>query len=183
MAGGARKPRRSCRSAGPMDPRGAQAASAAGCRARYRFERKPDLRPTGRQRRQWAFRLHLLSSAVCVQPAWRLERCALRSGNVHSAASWREMLEPVVARYRGTEKRCCFRGDAAFANSEIYEFLDAEAMVMRSGYRPIGCCKTRSATSSSARSGDRRRRCAATVPAFATMPAHDKAPTARITGF
>jgi len=40
----------------------------------------------------------------------------------------------------------------------------------RSGYRPIGCSKTRSATSSSARSGDRRRRCAATMPAFATKP-------------
>jgi hypothetical protein len=31
-----------------------------------------------------------------------LERCALRSGNVHSAAGWRDVLEPVVARYRGT---------------------------------------------------------------------------------
>jgi len=57
-----------------------------------------------------------------------LERCALRSGNVHSAASWREVLEPVVARYRDTVKRCCFRGDAAFANPEIYEFLEAEGM-------------------------------------------------------
>ena len=38
---------------------------------------------------------------------------------------------------------------------------------MRSGYRPIGCCRTRSTTSSSARSGDRRRRCAATSPALA----------------
>jgi hypothetical protein len=57
-----------------------------------------------------------------------LERCALRSGNVHSAASWREVLEPVVARYRGTVERCCFRGDAAFANSKIYEFLEAEGM-------------------------------------------------------
>src|SRR6201987_1511514 len=57
-----------------------------------------------------------------------LERCALRSGNVHSAASWREVLEPVGARYRGTVKRCCFRGDAAFANPEIYEFLEAEGM-------------------------------------------------------
>jgi hypothetical protein len=28
-----------------------------------------------------------------------LERCALRPGNVHSADSWREVLEPVVARY------------------------------------------------------------------------------------
>ncbi len=55
-----------------------------------------------------------------------LERCALRSGNVHSAAGWREVLEPVVARYRGTVKRRYFRGDAAFANPQIYEFLEAE---------------------------------------------------------
>jgi hypothetical protein len=51
-----------------------------------------------------------------------LERCALRSG----AAGWREVLEPVVARYRGTVKRRYFRGDAAFANPDIYEFLEAE---------------------------------------------------------
>jgi hypothetical protein len=37
---------------------------------------------------------------------------------------------------------------------------------MRSGYRPIGCCKIRSATSSSARSGDPRRRCSATYASF-----------------
>jgi hypothetical protein len=55
-----------------------------------------------------------------------LERCALRSGNVHSAASWRDVLEPVVVRYRGTVKRRYFRGDAVFANPEIYEFLEAE---------------------------------------------------------
>src|SRR6266571_3561552 len=55
-----------------------------------------------------------------------LERCALRSGNVHSAADWRNVLEPVVVRYRGTVKRRYFRGDAAFANPEIYEFLEAE---------------------------------------------------------
>ncbi len=55
-----------------------------------------------------------------------LERCALRSGNVHSAAAWRDVLAPVVARYRGTVKRRYFRGDAAFANPEIYEFLEAE---------------------------------------------------------
>src|SRR5216683_1002027 len=55
-----------------------------------------------------------------------LERCALRSGNVHSAADLRNVLEPVVVRYRGTVKRRYFRGDAAFANPEIYEFLEAE---------------------------------------------------------
>jgi hypothetical protein len=55
-----------------------------------------------------------------------LERCALRPGNVHSAEGWREVLEPVVARYRTTIKRRYFRADAAFASPEVYEFLEAE---------------------------------------------------------
>src|SRR5947208_1860508 len=44
-----------------------------------------------------------------------LERCALRPGNVHSAHGWREVLDPVVARYRGralpalTPRRCGLR--------------------------------------------------------------------------
>jgi hypothetical protein len=59
-----------------------------------------------------------------------VERSALRPGNVHSADGWRAVLEPVVARYRGTVKHLYFRGDAAFANPEIYEFLEAE----RAGY-------------------------------------------------
>jgi Transposase DDE domain group 1 len=57
-----------------------------------------------------------------------LERCTLRPGNVHSADGWRAVLEPVVARYRGTVKRLYFRGDAAFANPEMYEFLEAEGI-------------------------------------------------------
>ena len=55
-----------------------------------------------------------------------LERSALRSGNVHSAHGWKEVVEPVVARYRGKFKRRYFRADAAFANPEVYEFLEAE---------------------------------------------------------
>jgi Transposase DDE domain group 1 len=55
-----------------------------------------------------------------------LERCALRPGNVHSADGWRGLLEPVPARYRHTMQRRYFRGDAAFANPEVYEFLEAE---------------------------------------------------------
>jgi hypothetical protein len=55
-----------------------------------------------------------------------LERCALRPGNVHSADGWQEVLEPVVARYRGKFKRRYFRADAAFANPEVYEFLEVE---------------------------------------------------------
>jgi Transposase DDE domain group 1 len=34
-----------------------------------------------------------------------LERCALRSGNVHSADGWHDVLEPVVARYRKRNMR------------------------------------------------------------------------------
>jgi Transposase DDE domain group 1 len=55
-----------------------------------------------------------------------LERCALRPGNVHSAEGWRDVLEPVVARYRTTMKRRYFRADAGFASPEVYEFLEAE---------------------------------------------------------
>src|SRR5262249_15843180 len=41
---------------------------------------------------------------------------------------WRGVLEPVITRYRGIVKRLYFRGDAAFANPEIYEFLEAEGI-------------------------------------------------------
>ena len=54
-----------------------------------------------------------------------LERALLREGQVHSADDWRSVLEPVVTRYRGTKKRF-FRGDAAFAKADLYEFLEAE---------------------------------------------------------
>ena len=57
-----------------------------------------------------------------------LERCVLRPGNVHSADGWRAMLEPVIARYRGSVKRLYFRGDAAFGNPEMYEYLEAECI-------------------------------------------------------
>jgi hypothetical protein len=57
-----------------------------------------------------------------------VERCGLRPGNVHSADGWRAVLEPVIARYRGIVKRLYFRGDAAFANPEMYEFLEAEGI-------------------------------------------------------
>ena len=55
-----------------------------------------------------------------------LEHCALRPGNVHSAHGWRAVLEPIVIRYRDRVKRRFFRGDAAFALPDLYEFLEAE---------------------------------------------------------
>ena len=39
---------------------------------------------------------------------------------------WRNVLEPVVERYRGRNLRRYFRGDAAFASPNIYEFLEGE---------------------------------------------------------
>jgi len=57
-----------------------------------------------------------------------LERCALRPGNVHSADGWESVLKPVVIRYKGKVTRIYFRGDAAFANPEIYEFLETEGI-------------------------------------------------------
>ncbi len=57
-----------------------------------------------------------------------VERCVLRPGNAHSADGWRAVLEPVIARYRGSVKRLHFRGDAAFANPEMYEYLEAEGI-------------------------------------------------------
>ena len=55
-----------------------------------------------------------------------LERCSLRPGNVHSADDWEGVLKPVVVRYKGRKVRIYFRGDAAFASPEIYEYLEAE---------------------------------------------------------
>ena len=58
-----------------------------------------------------------------------LERCSLRPGNVHSADGWREVMEPVAERYRERGLRRYFRGDAAFASPDIYEFLEAECFL------------------------------------------------------
>lgn len=58
-----------------------------------------------------------------------LERCSLRPGNVHSADGWRDVLEPVVERYKERQVRLYFRGDAAFASPDIYEYLEAEGIL------------------------------------------------------
>ena len=58
-----------------------------------------------------------------------VERCALRPGNVHSAHGWRDVLVPVVERYKERAIRLYFRGDAAFASPEIYDYLEAEGML------------------------------------------------------
>ncbi len=42
------------------------------------------------------------------------------------AHGWKGVLKPVVKRYQGKVSRIYFRGDAAFAMPEVYEFLEAE---------------------------------------------------------
>jgi hypothetical protein len=58
-----------------------------------------------------------------------VERSSLRPGNVHSADDWEGVLKPVVVRYKGRKLRLYFRGDAAFASPEMYEYLEAEGFL------------------------------------------------------
>ena len=53
----------------------------------------------------------------------------LRPGNVHSADRWKEVLEPIVKRYESENIRKYFRGDAAFAKPEIYEYLEGNGLL------------------------------------------------------
>ena len=62
----------------------------------------------------------------CFNQSGDLEWVLLRKGNVASAHDWRSVLEPVVARYREGTIRRFFRGDAAFARPDLYDFLEAE---------------------------------------------------------
>jgi hypothetical protein len=55
-----------------------------------------------------------------------VEGTLLREGNVPSAQDWRAVLEPVVARYQGRNLQLKFRADAAFAQPELDECLEAE---------------------------------------------------------
>ena len=89
-------------------------------------------------------------------------------GNVHSADGWRARAGAGVARYRERDLRRYFRGDAAFANPEIYEFLEAEGYgyAIRLPANRLLQEQDRLPAQAS-RSGDRRTRSGATTPASA----------------
>jgi hypothetical protein len=67
---------------------------------------------------------------VCYHPLFLFnefgdcEGTMLRPGNVHSAERWRQVLEPIVERYKKRGVRLLFRADAAFAKPETYEYLE-----------------------------------------------------------
>ena len=62
----------------------------------------------------------------CFNQYGDVEGALLREGNVHSAKDWQAVLDPIVDRYRGKEIDRHFRGDAAFANPDLYEYLEEE---------------------------------------------------------
>jgi len=53
-------------------------------------------------------------------------RAKLRPGNVHSADGVLGFVKPIAERYRGWFKLFWFRGDAAFANPETYDYCEEE---------------------------------------------------------
>jgi hypothetical protein len=55
-----------------------------------------------------------------------IERALLRNGNVYSSDDWKSVLEPIIKRYQDKDIIRYFRGDAAFANPDIYRLLEAE---------------------------------------------------------
>jgi len=55
-----------------------------------------------------------------------VERAILRNGNVYSSDNWQFVLKPIVERYRDFNIVRFFRGDAAFANPNVYRYLEAE---------------------------------------------------------
>ena len=88
--------------------------------------------PVHGQQEGAAYNGHL--ECVCYHPLFLFnqfgdcEAAKLRSGNVHSADDWQEVLDPVVERYLIAAVRLLFRADAAFAKPEIYEYLEARSI-------------------------------------------------------
>ena len=68
--------------------------------------------------------------STCCQPLLLFNRegdclaAKLRSGNVHSAEGWEELLLPEIERQQQQGKEVVFRADAAFAKPEVYEVLE-----------------------------------------------------------
>ena len=75
------------------------------------------------------FRCTCYHPLFCFNQFGDCEGAMLRPGNVHSADGWKEMLEPIVARYEKKTVRKYFRGDAAFAKPDIYEYLEEKGFL------------------------------------------------------
>ena len=65
----------------------------------------------------------------CFNQFGDIERAMLRNGNFHSADDWQSVLEPIIKRYKGYNILRFFRGDAAFADPDVYSCLETEGYV------------------------------------------------------
>ncbi len=75
------------------------------------------------------FRCNCYHPLFCFNQYGDCEGAMLRPGNVHSADGWKDLLEPIVRRYENKKVRKYFRGDAAFAKPEIYEYLEEKGLL------------------------------------------------------
>jgi len=64
----------------------------------------------------------------CFNGLGGLEGAHLRTGNVHSANRWEDVLIPIFVRYRNDSRNKYFRADAAFANPGLLDTLESEQM-------------------------------------------------------
>jgi hypothetical protein len=101
-------------------------------RGRVVFDMDSSVSPTHGEQESSVWNGHF--GCTCYHPLFvfnqygDLERCSLRPGNVHSADDWEAVLKPVVARYREAGANVAFRGDAAFAQPSMYEYLEKEGI-------------------------------------------------------
>lgn len=69
------------------------------------------------------FNIRCYHPLFCFNQHGDCEGAMLRPGNVHSADGWKDVLDPIVKRYEQAQRKY-FRGDAAFAIPDIYEYLE-----------------------------------------------------------
>jgi hypothetical protein len=85
-----------------------------------------------------------------------LERCKRRTGKVHSADGWEEVLKPVMARYADRDILRLFRADAAFALPALYVTLETAGYLYAIRLPTYAVRHERTHLSSSVRSGGRQ---------------------------
>jgi len=96
-----------------------------------------------------------------------LERCALRAGNVHSAYGWRDVLAPVVTRYRGQASVDCCVGMQPSPCRTCTSTWKRRGSSTPFVSRPIGCSRSGSRRCSGDPSAADRTPCGASTRAFA----------------
>jgi hypothetical protein len=103
-------------------------AEAINCPRRVVLDMDSTEIPVYGEQEQSAYNGHFEST--CYHPLLLFNRegdclaAKLRSGNVHSAAGWEELLLPEIERQQTLGKKVVFRADAAFAKPEVYEALE-----------------------------------------------------------